>query len=110
MSKGSIAGADPGFQVRGAHLKNCTERREARIFGIFRVKNHDFTPKNYIFSNFRGCAPDARRMRPQDPPLYWVNYQLHRDYYGYIYTGGGESIMISETLIFDICLEILTLG
>jgi hypothetical protein len=21
------------------------------------VKNHDFTPKNHIFSNFRGCAP-----------------------------------------------------
>ena len=26
----------------------------ANIFGVFRVKNHDFTPKNHIFSNFRG--------------------------------------------------------
>jgi len=26
----SITGADPGFQVKGAHLKNCAERREAR--------------------------------------------------------------------------------
>ena len=31
------------------------------MFGVFRVKNHDFTPKNHIFSNFRvggrtGCA------------------------------------------------------
>jgi hypothetical protein len=25
-------GADPGFQVRGAHIKNCAERRESRIF------------------------------------------------------------------------------
>ena len=29
--------------------------------GVFRVKNHDFTQKNLIFSNFRGaragCAP-----------------------------------------------------
>ena len=25
-------GADTGFQVRGAHLKNCAERREARKF------------------------------------------------------------------------------
>ena len=25
--------------------------------GVFRVKNHDFTPKIHIFSNFRG-APD----------------------------------------------------
>jgi hypothetical protein len=77
------AGADPGFQVRGGALKklhraeggakifgvfrvknhdftpkkhifsNCGGRRE--IFGVFRVKNHDFTPKNHIFSNFRGA-------------------------------------------------------
>jgi hypothetical protein len=26
----SSTGADPGFQVRGAHLKNCAEWREAR--------------------------------------------------------------------------------
>jgi hypothetical protein len=33
----------------------------ANIFGVFRVKNHDFTPKNNIFSNFRGRggAPGA---------------------------------------------------
>jgi hypothetical protein len=32
----------------------------AKIFGVFRVKNHDFTPKNQIFSNFRGGrAPGA---------------------------------------------------
>ena len=29
-------GADPGFQVRGAHLKHCAERREARkVLGYF---------------------------------------------------------------------------
>ena len=42
------AGADPGFQVRGAHLKKL---RRAKNFGVFRVKNHDFTPKNQIFAN-----------------------------------------------------------
>ena len=31
----------------------------SKIFGIFRVKNHDFTPKNYIFSNFRGRGARA---------------------------------------------------
>ena len=37
------------------------------MFGVFHVKNHDFTPKNLIFSNFRG---GARRVRPPlDPPL-----------------------------------------
>jgi len=56
------SGADPGFQVRGMHLKK-SRRAEggAKIFEVFRVKNHDFTQKNHIFSNFRGaragCAP-----------------------------------------------------
>jgi hypothetical protein len=78
------------FKLGGGALKlNCAERREARkfwgyfvwkitilrqkilffpiaeggakIFGVFRLKNHDFVPKNHIFSNFRGartgCAP-----------------------------------------------------
>jgi hypothetical protein len=33
----------------------------AKIFGVFHVKNHDFTPKNLIIPNFRG---GARRVRP----------------------------------------------
>jgi hypothetical protein len=28
-----------------------------KIVGVFRVKNHDFTPRNHIFSNFRPGAP-----------------------------------------------------
>jgi hypothetical protein len=28
----------------------------AKIFGVFRVKNHDFTPKNVIFSIAEGGA------------------------------------------------------
>ena len=51
----SIAGADPGFQVRGAHLKKSRRAEEgAKNFGVFRVKNHDFTTKNRIFSNCGG--------------------------------------------------------
>ena len=50
-----VAGADPGFQVRGAHLKKLRRAEGgAKIFGVFRVKNHDFTPKKSYFSNFRG--------------------------------------------------------
>ena len=31
-----------------------------KIVGVFRVKNHDFTLKNHIFSNFRaGRSPGA---------------------------------------------------
>jgi hypothetical protein len=44
------ATADPGFQVRGAHLKKLRRAEGgANISGVFRVKNHDFTPKNLIF-------------------------------------------------------------
>ena len=51
----SLAGADPGFQVRGAHLKKLRRAEGgAKTFGVFRVKNHDFTPKNHIFSNCGG--------------------------------------------------------
>ena len=51
------AGADPGFQVRGAHLKKLRRAKGgAKILGVFRVKNHDFTPKKSYFSNFRGGA------------------------------------------------------
>ena len=50
-----ISGADPGFQVRGGALKKSAPsggRREH--FWVFRVKNHDFTQKNHIFSNCGG--------------------------------------------------------
>jgi len=45
---------------RGPHLKKLRRAGGgAKIFGVFRVKNHDFTPKNHIFSNFRGGALDS---------------------------------------------------
>ena len=41
----------------GAHLKKLRRAEGgAKIFGVFRVKNHDFTPKKSYFSNFRGVA------------------------------------------------------
>ena len=51
-----MPGADPGFQVRGgAHLKKMRRAEGgAKKFGVFRVKNHDFTLKNLIFSNGGG--------------------------------------------------------
>ena len=43
----------------------------ANIFGVFLVKNHDFMPKNHIFSNFRG---GTCRVHPLlDPPLNLVH-------------------------------------
>jgi hypothetical protein len=40
---------------RGAQLQNLRRSEVgAKIVGVFRVKNHDFTPKNHIFPNFKG--------------------------------------------------------
>ena len=56
-------GRSQDFKLLGAHLKKLRRAEGgAKIVGAFRVKNHDFTPKNHIFSNFRGrggagCAP-----------------------------------------------------
>jgi hypothetical protein len=43
----------------------------AKIFGVFRVKNHDFTPKNHIFPilgggarNFWGISCEKSRRQP----------------------------------------------
>ena len=49
------SGVDPGFQIRGAHLSKLRRAEGgAKYFWVFRVKNHDFTPKNHIFSNCGG--------------------------------------------------------
>jgi hypothetical protein len=43
------------LKLGGAHLKKLRRAEEgAKIFGVFRVKNHNFTPKNLIFSNCGG--------------------------------------------------------
>jgi hypothetical protein len=42
----SSPGADPGLQVRGAHLKKLRRVEEgAKIFGVFRVKKSRFYAK-----------------------------------------------------------------
>ena len=56
-------GADPGFQLRGgeggAHLKKLRRAEGgAKNFGVFRVKNHDFTPKK---SDFFQMQREARK-------------------------------------------------
>ena len=47
----SLPGADPGFQVRG--------RTDNTFFGIFRVKNHDFTQKIIFFPILGGGGRGA---------------------------------------------------
>ena len=61
--KDNNAGADPGFQVKGAHLKIAPNggRRE-NFWGISCEKSRFYAKKNHIFANFRGAPP-------MDPPL-----------------------------------------
>jgi hypothetical protein len=66
----SYQGRIQDFKLLGAQFKKLRRAEGgANIFGVFRVKKHDFTPKNHIFSNFKGGGA-ARRVRPPlDPPL-----------------------------------------
>ena len=57
------------------------------MFGVFRVKNHDFTQKNHIFSNFRG------RVRPS-PPL---NPPLQRGNQNSVYRRRTDNAMAKRT-------------
>ena len=50
-----IQGRIQDFKIRGTHLKKLRRAEEgAKILGVFRVKNHYFTPKNHIFYNCGG--------------------------------------------------------
>jgi hypothetical protein len=77
-----FTGVDPGFQVRGggAHLKKLNRAEGgAKIVGVFRVKNHDFTQKKSYFFQFKGGR--AHRVRlptppPMDPPLIYRTLSL----------------------------------
>jgi hypothetical protein len=58
------------FKLGGAHLKKLRRAEGgAKIFGVFRVKNHDFTPKKTIFFPILGGARAGCAPPPLDPPL-----------------------------------------
>ena len=51
----TIQGRIQDLKLGGTHLKKLRRAEGgAKIFGVFRVKNHDFTQKNQIFSKCRG--------------------------------------------------------
>ena len=59
----SIQGPIQDFKLGGAHLKKlCRAEGGAKIVGVFRVKNHDFTPKNLIFPILGGGGGGAREI------------------------------------------------
>ena len=61
MAEGKIVelreqGRIQDFKLGGVHLKKLRRAEGgAKIFGVFRVKNHDFTPKNHIFPILGGA-------------------------------------------------------
>ena len=64
-----LQGRIQDFKLGGAHLKKLRRAEGgAKIVGVFRVKNHDFTPKNHIFSNFRGARPGCAPPPPGSAP------------------------------------------
>ena len=49
----TIQGRIQDFMLEGTHLKKLRRAEGgANIWGVFRVKNHDFTPTNHIFFKF----------------------------------------------------------
>jgi hypothetical protein len=61
-----VQGRIQDFKLGGAHLKKLRRMEGGvNIFGVFRVKNYDFTPKKHIFSNLR---PPPTWIRPWSTP------------------------------------------
>ena len=60
MRQVSGQGRIQDFKLGGGALKKLRRAEGgAKIFGVFRVKNHVFTPKNNIFSNLGGGGGGA---------------------------------------------------
>jgi hypothetical protein len=58
----TLQGRIQDFKLGGAHLKKLRRAEGgAKIFGVFRVKNHDFTPKNHIFPILGGARAGCAR-------------------------------------------------
>jgi hypothetical protein len=65
------------FKLGGAHLKKL--RRAvggAKLFWVFRVKNHDFTPKNHFFSILGGGGGGGARCTPSGSAPVFVYFHI----------------------------------
>ena len=69
----TLQGRIQDFKLGGAHLKKLRRAEGgAKMFGVFRVKNHDFTPKkSYFFQFWGGRTPGVPP--PLNPPLHCQN-------------------------------------
>jgi hypothetical protein len=70
------------FKLGGAYLKKLRRAKGgAKNFEVFRVKNHDFTPKNHIFSIAEGGAKifEVFRVKNHDFSVILVSITVRED-------------------------------
>jgi hypothetical protein len=69
LTVNSIQGRIQDFKLGVAHLKKLRRTEGgAKMFGVFRVKNHDFTQKNHIFFQFFWGGGGGRPPPPGSAP------------------------------------------
>jgi len=68
-----VQGRIQDFKLGGANFKKLRRAEGgAKNFGVFRVKNHYFMPKNFIFSNLWGVG-GAQMRPPGSAPVVYIN-------------------------------------
>ena len=112
VQKWHTPGADPGFQVGGGRALKKMRGTEggAKMFGVFHVKNHDFTPKNHIFSNFGRGSVRQVHPPPLDLPLMYMITSFFVLIVGWSFSFHGKCLAdeISKSRSFIICRYCLT--
>jgi hypothetical protein len=77
------------FKLGGAHLKKLRRAEGgAKLFGVFRMKNHDITPKNHIFFNCEGRHEHFWGISCEKSRFY-----AKKSYFFPILGGGGAPVM-----------------
>ena len=95
----------------GMHLKKLRwVEGGVNIFGVFRVKNNDFMPKNHIFSNFRRGSVRQVHSPPLDLPLMYKITSFFVLIVGWSFSFHGKCLAdeISKSRSFIICRYCLT--
>jgi hypothetical protein len=70
MCRPYLQGRIQDFKLEGALKRIAPSGGRRENVRVLRVKNHDFTPKNHIFSNFRGRAPGATPPPGSSPDIH----------------------------------------
>jgi hypothetical protein len=61
----------------GAHIKKMPRAEGGvKMFGVFRVNNHDFTPENHIFSNCGGRRENIWGISCEKSRLYAMKLKI----------------------------------